>query len=178
MADYPIDPQYSGSEGDTGLLHMTLEMLADARSAAYDRSALGQVVDALTTELAGVEPFTTQVGHPFSNIAGVEVDVWPDAEAIALTERVRAAIRKTRGEGALQHSGGRPHLSLGYSYGDTSSDGLNGPLRNEITPRQVPLRVDRVHLLDVTWAFAADIGGWRMSWEPVAEIPLRGRRPR
>ncbi|WP_338676826.1 2'-5' RNA ligase family protein [Streptomyces sp. SCSIO 30461] len=177
MAGYPIDPQYSGAEDGAGLLHMTLEMLADAPSADYDRPALGQVVDALATELADVEPFTTQVGHPFSNIAGVVVDVWPDAEVLALIERVRAAIRKSRGEGALLHSGGRPHLSLGYSYRDTSSDRLNGPLRNEITPRQVPLHVDRVHLLDVTWAFADDIGGWRMSWEPVAEIPL-GHRPR
>ncbi|MFD9206618.1 2'-5' RNA ligase family protein [Streptomyces sioyaensis] len=172
MEDYPIDPQYTGVGDGAGLLHMTLEMLADAPSTDYDQPARRQLVDALTAELADVESFTAQVGPPIGNIAGVVVDVWPDAEAIALTERVRTAIRKARGEAALQHSGGRPHISLGYAYGATSSDRLNGRLRNEITPRQVPLRVDRVHLLDVTWTFADDVGGWRMSWEPVAEIPL------
>ncbi|MFE3629384.1 2'-5' RNA ligase family protein [Streptomyces goshikiensis] len=172
--DYPIDPQCAREDGGAGLLHLTLEMLADAPAADYDPGAVRELVDALTAELADIAAFTTQAGPPIANIAGGVLDVWPDAQAVTLTERVRTVIRKTRGETALQHSTGRPHLSLGYAYGEVSSDRLNGRLRNEITPRRAPLRVDRVHLLDVTWAFDGGLGGWRMSWEPVAEIPLGG----
>lgn len=170
--EYPIDPQYGGEKDGAGLLHLTLEMLADAPAADYTPGAVQELVDVLTADLADIEAFTTQAGPPIANIAGAVLDVWPDAQAAALAERVRAAIRKVRGERALQHSTGRPHLSLGYAYGEVSSDRLNGRLRNEITPRRAPLRVDRVHLLDVTWAFDKGLGGWRMSWEPVAEIPL------
>ncbi|MER5210980.1 hypothetical protein ABT063_10455 [Streptomyces sp. NPDC002838] len=91
---------------------------------------------------------------------------------VALIERIRSAIRKARGDEALQYSGGRPHISLGYSYGSASSDPLNSELRNRVIPRRATLFVDRVHLLDVAWTFDEDLGGWRMTWEPVAEIPL------
>ncbi|MEV0577193.1 hypothetical protein [Streptomyces sp. NPDC050392] len=73
---------------------------------------------------------------------------------------------------ALQHAGGRPHISLGYSYASASSDPLNGELRNKVLPRRATLLVDRVHLLDVAWTFDETLGGWRMAWEPVAEFPL------
>lgn len=55
-------------------------------------------------------PFETEVGPPIGNVAGAVLDVWPDEGFIALTERVRSAIRTTRGAAALQHNGGRPHL--------------------------------------------------------------------
>lgn len=101
-------------------------------------------------------------------------DVWPDEEAVILQERVRSAIRATRGDSALQHSGGRPHMSVGYSWASADSDALNSTLRNTITPRRAPLRVDAVHLLDVRYDTAPDTGGWRMTWESLAEIPLTG----
>jgi len=41
-----------------------------------------------------------------------------------------------------------------------------------IIPRRAPLRIDTVHLLNVRFAIAPDTGGWRLSWEPIAEIPL------
>ncbi|MFC5253065.1 hypothetical protein [Streptomyces nigrescens] len=57
-------------------------------------------------------------------------------------------------------------------YGSASSDPLNTDLRLLVTPRRATLYVDRVHLLDVAWTFDEKLGGWRMSWEPVAEVPL------
>ncbi|MEW1699078.1 2'-5' RNA ligase family protein [Streptomyces sp. NPDC093249] len=174
MENHPIDPQLSGEGDDAGLLHLTVEMLADMPSAEYDQAARHVLVRALEEALADVAPFTTEAGPPIGNIAGAVLDVWPETEVLALTERVRSAIRKARGESALQYPGGRPHISLGYAYGTGSSDQLNSQLRNEITPRRAPLRIDRVHLLNVTWAKADDIDGWRMSWEPVAEIHLGG----
>lgn len=100
--------------------------------------------------------------------------MWPDEEAVALQERVRSAIRSTRGETALQHQTGRPHMSLGYAYDSADSDALNSTLRNNIIPRRASLRVDAVHLLDVRYDIAPDTGGWRMTWESLAEIPLAG----
>lgn len=172
LVGYPIDPLYGSEPNTAGLLHLTGEMLADAPSAEYDEAALEEVVDALRAELADVPAFTTEAGPPIGNVAGAVLDVWPEADTVALIERIRLAIRKARGDEALQHSGGRPHISLGYSYGAASSDPLNSELRNKVIPRRATLFVDRVHLLDVEWTFDDELGGWRMTWEPVAEVPL------
>ncbi|MFI8102100.1 hypothetical protein [Streptomyces sp. NPDC086023] len=174
MAEHPIDPQLPGTGDGAGWLHLTVEMLADAPATDYDGPALQRLVDALETELASIAPFTTEAGPPIANIAGAVLDVWPETDAEMLREATRTAIRKARGEDALQHQGGRQHISLGYADGTSSSDRLNSRLRNEITPRRAPLHVDRVHLLAVTWTEDTVSGGWRMSWEPVAEIPLGG----
>ncbi|TFI21280.1 hypothetical protein [Streptomyces sp. 4R-3d] len=172
LAGYPIDPQCGSDPTDAGLLHLTGEMLADVPSDEYDETARADLVNALRTELAGVPAFTTEVCPPIGNIAGAVLDVWPEADTVALIERIRTAIRTTRGDEALVHSGGRPHISLGYSYGSASSDPLNSELRNKVVPRRAPLFIDRVHLLDVAWTLDEELSGWRMTWEPVAEIPL------
>ncbi|MFF5090441.1 hypothetical protein [Streptomyces niveus] len=176
LAGYSIDPQCGSEQGDAGLLHLTGEMLADVSSDQYDEAARADVVNALRAGLARVPAFTTEVGPPIGSVAGAVLDVWPEAETVALIERIRTAIRTTRGDQALRHSGGRPHISLGYSYsysyGSASSDPLNSELRNKVVPRRAPLFVDRVHLLDVAWTLDEELGGWRMMWEPVAEILL------
>ncbi|MCZ1012145.1 hypothetical protein [Streptomyces lydicus] len=172
FARYPIDPQCGSGPDDAGLLHLTGEMLADVPAAEYNEAAREELANALRAELSDVAAFTTEVGPPIGNIAGAVLDVWPEADTVALIERIRTAISKTRGDVALQHSGGRPHISLGYSWGSASSDPLNSELRNKVVPRRATLFVDRVHLLDVAWTLDDDLGGWRMSWERVAEIPL------
>ncbi|GAA2312563.1 hypothetical protein Scani_00170 [Streptomyces caniferus] len=172
LTSYPIDPQYGSDPTDAGVLHLTAEMLADVPSAEYDEAARAEVAEALRSELADVPAFSAEVGPPIGNVAGAVLDVWPEEDTLALIEKVRTAVRKTRGDEALQHSGGRPHISLGYSYGSASSDPLNTDLRLLVTPRRATLYVDRVHLLDVAWTFDEELGGWRMSWEPVAEVPL------
>ncbi|MFE6779052.1 2'-5' RNA ligase family protein [Streptomyces sp. NPDC057702] len=174
MADYPIDPQLPADQPGPGLLHMTLDMLADAPSTEYDAADRHALADALQRALKHVWPFTTELGPPIANRAGVVLDVWPDAEIEAVTDRVRAAIREVRGDAALRHQGGRPHMSLGYSHDTASSDPLNTALRNDLASRRAPLRVDRVHLLDVRWSLSPDTARWHMDWEPVAEIPLGG----
>lgn len=172
LLDYPIDPAYPAQAGDPGTLHVTIEMVADAPTAEISPAAQRALVDALHKELADVAPFATEVGPPIGNRADAVMDVWPDAQAVALQEQVRTAIRTTRGDAALLHDGGRHHMSLGYSYDAANSDPLNSRLR-AITPRRAPLSVD-MHLLNVRFAIAPDTGGWRLSWEPLAEIPLGG----
>ncbi len=61
---YPVDPQISATGDDAGLLHATLEMLADAPANEYDEPAIQQLVEALEAELADIAPFTTEVGPP------------------------------------------------------------------------------------------------------------------
>lgn len=174
LMDHPIDPACPAQADDPGTLHLTVEMIADTASAGISAAGRRDLIAALRKELATVAPFDTEVGPPIGNVAGAVLDVWPDEEFIALTERVRSAIRTTRGAAALQHNGGRPHMSLGYSYDSADSDTLNSTLRNTITPRRASLRVDAVHLLNVRYDIAPDTGGWRMTWESLAEIPLAG----
>ncbi|MFH8520267.1 2'-5' RNA ligase family protein [Streptomyces gelaticus] len=179
MAPYPVDPQAPHCPADPGWLHLTVEMVADAPSAAISDPDRTKLVDALTDALADVEAFQTEAGPPIGNIAGAVLDVWPDRQAVALQDRVRSVLRAVRGDRAVTPSADRPHLSLGYAYADADSDPLNSVLRTTITPRRAPLLVDRVHVVDVTWVYESMPGGdgWRMSWTPVAEIPLRAARP-
>jgi hypothetical protein len=150
-----------------------MEMVADAPTAEISPAAQRDLIDALHKELTDVRPFVTQLGPPIGNKAGAVLDVWPEGEAVALQERARSAIRTTRGPRALQHDGGRLHCQLGYSFRAANSDPLNSRLR-AVTPRRAKLRVKSLHLLNVRFAIAPDTGGWRLSWEPLAEIPLRG----
>ncbi|MFC9856263.1 MULTISPECIES: 2'-5' RNA ligase family protein [unclassified Streptomyces] len=177
LLNHPIDPAASSQTGDPGTLHITLDMIADAPSARISHGERQDMIGALHEELAGIAPFDTEVGPPISTVAGAVLDVWPEDEAVALQNRVRSTIRRTRGDRALQHSSGRLHMSLGYSYGPGDSDVLNSQLRNGIRPRRAPMHVDTVHLLNVRYDIAVDTGGWRMAWESLAEIPLGTRIP-
>jgi hypothetical protein len=171
LLGFPIDPALPATAGDPGTLHLTIEMVADVPAADISAGERQSLTDALHKALADVAPFETEVGPPIGNRAGAVLDVWPEDRAVALQDRVRAAIRTTRGDAALQHDGGRLHVQLGYSYQAANSDSLNSRLR-AITPRRARLRIDTVHLLNVRFAIAPDTGGWRLSWKPLAEISL------
>ncbi|MGP4115299.1 2'-5' RNA ligase family protein [Streptomyces sp. 4N509B] len=173
LLEYPIDLACPPEVGDPGTLHVTVEMVADAPAADISAGERTDLVHALRERLADVSPFATELGPPIGTSAGALLDVWPEDEAEELRERVRAAIRETRGDVALQHDGGRLHCSLGYSYDAADPDPLNSRLR-ALTPRRAPLHVDSLHLLNVRFEVAKDTGGWRLSWEPIAEIPLGG----
>ncbi|MFE4018647.1 hypothetical protein ACFXPZ_14660 [Streptomyces sp. NPDC059101] len=173
LLEYPIDLACPPEAGDPGTLHVTIEMVADAPAGCVSASERTGLIDALRKELADVSPFVTELGPPIGNVAGAVLDVWPEEKAVALQERVRTAIRATRGDAALQHDGGRLHCSLGYSYAAANSDRLNSALR-ALTPRRAPLHVGALHLLNVRFEIAEETGGWRLLWEPIAEIPLAG----
>ncbi|MFI7337010.1 2'-5' RNA ligase family protein [Streptomyces sp. NPDC050085] len=115
MLSYPIDPAIPAEPGTPGTLHVTIEMIADVPACDISVRERDVLIDALRKELADVAPFVAELGPPLAGRAGAVLDVWPDGQVLALQERVRAAIRATRGEAALVHSGGRPHCSLGYS---------------------------------------------------------------
>jgi hypothetical protein len=157
-----------------GQLHATVEMVADVtadRITGGDRRAL---VEALRKHLGDAVPFQATAGSPISNLHGARLELSPDAPLVDLKGRVRDAFREARGPDVIRHDGGRPHISLGYSWDTADSDTLLSALR-QITPSHAPFHVTRVHLLDVQFReHARDDGAtaWAISWDTVATIPL------
>ncbi|MFG3112884.1 hypothetical protein ACGF4C_00630 [Streptomyces sp. NPDC048197] len=168
MKPYPITPL------SDGLIHVTVEMVADTTAdhiTGDDREAL---TAALRKHLYDAVPFRVLAGSPIANKAGALLDLSPDAPLADLKGRVREAFREARGPETIQHDGGRHHMSLGYSWDTASSDTLQSALRR-ITPSHAPFHVTCVHLLDVQFRERAHDRGtaaWEISWEPVATIPL------
>lgn len=157
-----------------GLLHATVEMVADTTA---DRIAAGErqdLVEALRKHLAGTAPFQVTAGSPIANKAGALLDLSPDDPLVDLKGRVQDAFVESRGLEVIKHEGGRAHMSLGYSFDTADSDPLQSELR-KITPSHVPFHVDQVHLLDVQ--FRECVRGnrgtaWEIAWDSVAVIPL------
>ncbi|GAA1382735.1 hypothetical protein GCM10009639_02240 [Kitasatospora putterlickiae] len=170
MRPYPITPL-----GDD-TLHCTLDMIADTTSDGITDEERADLVTALREHLADTRPFEVTAGSPIAGRGGAFLDLSPDHALVELRERVRDAIRRTRGPGALLHDGGRPHISLGYAWSDASSDALQSVLRR-ISPSHAPVRVRDVRLLDVLFRQHPRPGGesaWQLSWSMVATIPLTG----
>ncbi|WP_380283005.1 2'-5' RNA ligase family protein [Kitasatospora purpeofusca] len=168
MHPYPITPL-----GDD-TLHCTLDMIADTTSDRITAGERADIVAALRESLAGTAPFDVTAGSPVANRAGAVLHFSPDQGLLALRERVRDAIRRTRGPGALLHNGGRPHISLGYAWSEASSEALQTALR-QVSPGHAPLRIHEVQLLDVRFRLHPrpdDETAWQLSWSPVATIPL------
>ncbi|MEY9958836.1 2'-5' RNA ligase family protein [Streptacidiphilus sp. MAP5-52] len=167
---YPATPLAQGE------MHLTIEMVADAPSADIPAEQRTALIDALRRRLAPISPINTELGPPTCGKAGIYLDVWPDQELEVLREAVRAAVLEARGPAALVHDGGRLHASINYSWGEQDSDPLNSALRR-IPGRRVPVLVDRVELLDVTFTAHPQPGGltdWQLTSTPVADIALGG----
>ncbi|MFJ9379275.1 2'-5' RNA ligase family protein [Streptomyces sp. NPDC101455] len=173
LLEHPIDPLAGPEEGDAGTLHITVEMDASLPSEQASPKDIKLLTEALHTELRDTTPFDLELGPPIGNGTGAILDVWPEGKFVDLQTRVRTAIRTTRGESAIQHNGGRAHMTIGSAYAARSSDPLTARLR-ALTPRRATMHVRTVFLLDVWHAIAPDTGGWRINWYPVAEIPLHG----
>ncbi|MFE2426930.1 hypothetical protein ACFXJ5_09275 [Streptomyces sp. NPDC059373] len=163
MAPYPIRPL------PDGLLHVTVEMVADTTSDKISATERDTLADSLRSHLDGVAPFQVMAGSPIANRAGALLDLTPDADLLDLRSRVRGALVAARGPQTLQHQGGRHHLALGYAGAETDSDPLQSALRS-ITPSHAPLTIGAVHLLDV--GFREHPDSWELSWDPVATIAL------
>ncbi|MFC8449337.1 2'-5' RNA ligase family protein [Kitasatospora sp. NPDC057223] len=157
-----------------GLLHSTVEMIADTTADRISAAERDELTAALREQLAGTGPLLVTAGSPIANRFGAFLDLHPDEGLVALRERVRETVRAVRGPTALQHDGGRPHMSLGYARGEGDSDRLQTALR-QISPSHAPLHVANLHVVDVRFReLPCGDGetGWDISWEPVAVIPL------
>ncbi|MGW1158860.1 hypothetical protein ACWD48_11670 [Streptomyces sp. NPDC002519] len=168
MAPYPI------ALLKNGLLHATVEMVADTTADRIPAAEREELAEALRKHLADVVPFQVAAGSPIANKAGALLDLSPDEPLVDLKGHVQNALVEARGREVLQHDGGRHHMSLGYSYNTADGDPLQSALR-KIAPSHVPFHVAHVHLLEVAFherPREGSLTAWEISWDPVAVIPL------
>ncbi|MFE4869519.1 2'-5' RNA ligase family protein [Streptomyces sp. NPDC056682] len=150
-----------------GLLHITLEVVADVPSEAVSAAERADLIAALETSLADTPPFTVLAGSPVASKAGAFLDCWPDDGLTSLHQKVRSAVQAVRGPGAVVYSGGRPHCGLGYSYAAADSDPLQSALR-AISPSHAEFTVNQVVLVDVTFTLtetASPAEGTQPAWD-------------
>lgn len=173
MAPYPIDPQ------PDDLLHITVAMDTSVPPDQMSPRDTDAFVSTLQQRLTDVPAVQLMCGPPIAGRAGALLDVFPSAEFDELQARVHKALLAARGPSAVLYEPGPPHASLGYSFAAADGDPLQSALR-KITPRHAAWTMSRVHVLDVAYHHTTVGDGqlaWRMSWEPVAEIPLQCAAP-
>jgi 2'-5' RNA ligase len=149
-------------------LHITVDQITDRVGAEIAPAERDALVAELGKRLADVEPFDIMIGSLESYATGVIADVHPDEPLNDLHTTVRAAIQTVRGPNATGYPTKVPHLTLGYAAEECDSDQVQRKLRNEVRPGHAPMRVDAVHLVDVT----ADAQAKTITWDHVATIPL------
>lgn len=149
-------------------LHITVDQITDRVGAAIPPAERQALVAELGKRLADVKPFDVLIGSLESYATGVIADVHPDGPLSDLHTVVRAAIQTVRGPDATGYPTKVPHLTLGYAAEECDSDQVQRKLRNEVRPGHAPMRVDAVHLVDVT----ADAQAKTITWDHVATIPL------
>ncbi|MFF9074606.1 2'-5' RNA ligase family protein [Streptomyces sp. NPDC014872] len=153
-------------------LHITVDQITDRVGAEITPAERHALVAELGKRLAGVEPFDIMIGSLESYATGVIADVHPDEPLNDLHTTVRAAIQTVRGPNATGYPTKVPHLTLGYAAEECDSDQVQRTLRNGVRPGHAPMRVDAVHLVDVT----ADAKAKTITWDHVAMIPLGAGR--
>ncbi|WP_172639076.1 2'-5' RNA ligase family protein [Streptomyces tailanensis] len=149
-------------------LHITVDQITDRVGAAIPPAERQALVGELGKRLAGVEAFDIVIGSLMSYATGVIADVHPDEPFDDLHTTVRAAIQAVRGADATGYPAKVPHLTLGYAADECDSDQVQRKLRNDVRPGHAPMRVEAVHLVDVT----ADAQAKTITWDHVATIPL------
>ncbi|MDT0323157.1 2'-5' RNA ligase family protein [Streptomyces millisiae] len=149
-------------------LHITVDQITDRVGRAIPPAERQTLVDELTKRLADIEPFDVMIGSLMSYATGVIADVHPDGPLDTLHTTVRAAIQAVRGPHATGYPTKVPHLTLGYAAEECDSDQIQRKLRNGVRPGHAPIRVDAVHLVDVT----ADAAAKTITWDHVASIAL------
>ncbi|HEU5332294.1 MAG TPA: 2'-5' RNA ligase family protein [Actinocrinis sp.] len=155
-------------------LHATVRMVSlDARG--IDSGQRAALVEALGAGLADLEPFTLHVSELTATDAGVMLGFDDDADAAAeagtawhrMSVRVREAIGRSCGPGALGFEPGPPHVSLTYCSHETDSAPIQEALRAAPHARE-PFHVDALHLVDVL----QDADAHAYTWRHLARIPL------
>lgn len=128
------------------------------------------VTAALTDAIAGMAPFTIELGGPVITEYGVVVD-GPAAPAWdALVDGVRGVATALDPGRALPSRPYGPHVSVGYGIDDGDGEQLRAPLAAVAVGGPLRLRVAQVHLLSVHQEPDAGM----FTWDHVAVVPLRG----
>ncbi|MFF2506352.1 2'-5' RNA ligase family protein [Streptomyces sp. NPDC058067] len=128
-----------------------------------------QLIKATRREIAGMRPFTVQMGPTWPGVTGVTVAMYPETGLAELNKRVRAAAEAVPGiELRPEEAKFWAHSTLAYVRdGDFDDGSLNRGLRS-LRPERVDVTIDRVHLVNQRQDPAA---GYYM-WEVVEEFPF------
>jgi hypothetical protein len=167
-----------------GRLHITRDVVTDAAADEVSEQERTDLEKALRERLAGVGPFSVEVGSTIVHRNCVLVDSRPDEGAWPHWRNGSAARSTPYAE--LSPPTSIPEcstMSAGYPAADVDTDAV-APLLRRIRPSHALLRGNAVHLVEVFWSLVptpvAGVRGWSIDWTPVAEIPLgravRGKR--
>lgn len=126
-----------------------------------------QLIKATRREIAGMRPFTVQMGPVWPGVTAVTVAMYPETGMAELNRRVRAAAEAVPGielrPGAAKFWA---HSTLAYVRdGDFDDRFLNRGLRS-LRPERVDVTIDRVHLVNQQQDPAAGY----YTWEVVEEF--------
>ncbi|QKV98234.1 hypothetical protein HUT19_41685 (plasmid) [Streptomyces sp. NA02950] len=144
---------------------------ADVDNDPAVRAGIDLLVDDVTRRVADVEPFTLTFGRPAIARSAIEAPGSPDRPHQTLVEHVMAAHRELWGDAHLLSPSKAPHISLAYGGEDAEGidpDQLNSQLADIEDDHAVDVYVDRLHLV------AQRHDGARITWQPLAEVTLKG----
>lgn len=137
--------------------------------------AVGAGIDLLvadvTRRVAAVEPFTLTFGRPDIGQVAIEAPGWPGRPHRTLAEHVMAAHRELWGDAHRLSPSRFPHMSLAYAGKGADaidSHGLKAQLSDIQGAQTADVYVDRLHLV------AQSHDGATITWQPLAEVPLKG----
>lgn len=160
-------------------LHITLEMITDARASEISDSERKDLINSLHQHLADATPWMGLAGPPITNKAGALLDLHPDPGLEDLHRRIRAAVHAVRGPTSTQYDVLPAHLSIGYAHSRADSDTLQSALRR-IRPNHAALTIDTVDLVEVHFDQApvaddAHRTAYAIHWNSIATITLGDR---
>lgn len=144
-------------------LHATVQRLEQFDDLSMPE--LTRLADALTAELAAVDPVDLVFGAPQVHDVAVECVAEPTAGWESLVAAVRRAATATFG-GVVPDAPYAPHITLAYATGQVSDDEVRARLAD--APALGPVRVDTAHLLSVTvrpelgWFDFIELANWSL----------------
>lgn len=127
-----------------------------------------ELATGLAAGLAELPTFELTAGPALAGQSAIMLDLTPDDDWTMLRDTAAATVTDVLGLDAVSLDGGRPHLTLAYGRADGDSGAIQSQLRRA-TDQRIPLRLDRVHLVEVTQH--AETYGYR--WTSLAPLELR-----
>ncbi|MEV8334272.1 2'-5' RNA ligase family protein [Streptomyces niveus] len=143
-------------------LHCTVQGIYTPTTAEQTR----KLINATRREIAGVRPFTVQMGPTWPGVTAVTAAMYPETGVAELNRRVRAAAETVPGiELRQQAAAFWAHSTLAYVRdGDFDDRPLNRGLR-DLRPQRVDVTIDRVHLVSQRQEPAAGYYTWEVMEE-------------
>jgi hypothetical protein len=149
-------------------LHSTMMVVDGIPARDVSAGQRAELAERIGQAVAEVPEFTVTCGPAVAGRGTVTLDMVPDKDFAALTERVKAAAGEMFGPEAVKYTNNRPHITLAYATGDGDSGIIQDKLRYA-TDLRATLTVDAVRLVDVL----VDAELFQFRWEELAVLRLK-----